>query len=375
MHFKLKYFKYKTKYLNLIKSAVLQKGGTLPPEMILKIIEYMTDEQKIELMLSTDFGTYMPELKEVDWNRVPKYSVPIILDITDKPWRLIDKFRIRQLVIHNSDELNRLNAEFTKEQIGYINSITFSDEFNEDLGNSLDKLINLEELLFKNDSYDFPFNNLFNNLKKLKKLYLPSMFNQPLGNSLDALTNLETLEFGYEFNMPLGNSLDRLINLKSLKFGDNFSSPLEHSLDKLVKLEFLNLGENFSEELNNCLDKLTNLKKLVLSNSMPSLNNSLDNLRNLEIIIFGYYNNHPLQHSLRKLKNLKEIYLGAWFNQELGDSLDGLNELTKINLGSTFSHTLEPLTRLPKLKGIKLPDEYSLEIPEILKDKIIRQNV
>jgi hypothetical protein len=375
MHFKLKYFKYKTKYLNLIKSVVLQIGGTLPPEMILKIIEYMTDEQKIELMLSTDFGTYKPELKEVDWNRVPKYSVPTILDITDKPWRLIDKFRIRQLVIHNLDELNRLNAEFTQDQIEYINSITFSDEFNEDLGNSLDKLINLGELVFKNDNYDFPFNNLFNNLKKLKKLYLPSMFDKPLGNSLDVLNNLETLEFGYLFNMPLGNSLDKLINLKSLKFGDNFSSPLEHSLDKLVKLEFLNLGESFSEELNNSLDKLTNLKKLVLSNSMPSVNNSLDNLINLEIIIFGYYNNHPLEHSLRKLKNLKELYLGAWFNQELGDSLDGLNELTKINLGSTFSHTLEPLIRLQKLKEIKLPDEYSLEIPEILKDKITRQNV
>ena len=373
MHFESKYLKYKTKYLNLIKSVVLQKGGmnSLPPEMILKIIEYMTDEDKIQLMLSTNFGSYKPELKD-------KYSIIEMFDMENRPWRLINKFKVRHIIINNLDELNILNAELTEEQIRYIHTIKFSMDFNEDLGNSLDKLINLKEIVFYYSVYDLPFNNLFNKLKKLKHLYLPSSFNQPLEKSLDELINLETLEFGYSFNQQLDNSLDRLINLKSLTFGDNFMTPLEHSLDKLVKLELLNLGESYSQEIGNSLDKLTNLKKLILPSFMfSSLNNSLDNLINLEIIQFGYFFDEDLGKSLHKLKNLKELYIGASYNKELGDSLDGLNELTIINLGSTFSHTLEPLTRLPKLKEIKLPDEYSLEIPEILKNpsyKITRQN-
>ena len=85
--------------------------------------------------------------------------------------------------------------------------------------------------------YDFIYNNLNkedfiqllreylikNNLQGLKTLAFGNMFNQELGNSLDSLVNLETLTFGNDFNQELGNSLDNLVNLKTLTFGKNFT--------------------------------------------------------------------------------------------------------------------------------------------------------
>ena len=52
-------------------------------------------------------------------------------------------------------------------------------------------------------------------------------FNQPLANSLDKLINLRVLTFDFEFNQQITNSLEKLINLQQLTLGYEFKQKLE----------------------------------------------------------------------------------------------------------------------------------------------------
>ena len=183
------------------------------------------------------------------------------------------------------------------------------------IGNSLDKLTNLQALIYNS--------------------------NMPLGNSLDKLTNLQTLFLGIKFkqhgllqdlfNQPLGNSLDKLIKLQTLTLGSKFIQPLGNSLDKLTKLQTLTLGNNFNQPLGNSLDKLTNLQTLTLGFKFDQLlGNSLDKLINLQNLNFGENFNRPLGNSLDKLINLQTLKF-IQFNQPLGNSLDKLTNLKTLN--------------------------------------------
>ena len=71
-----------------------------------------------------------------------------------------------------------------------------------------------------------------------------SSFNQQLGNSLEKLTNLQQLTFGFNFNRPLKNSLEKLINLQQLTLGYCFNQILENTLEKLTSLTYLKLSKN-----------------------------------------------------------------------------------------------------------------------------------
>jgi hypothetical protein len=71
-------------------------------------------------------------------------------------------------------------------------------------------------------------------LEGLKSLVFGNTFNQELGNSLDTLINLESLTFGTEFNQELGHSLDNLTSLKTLTFGSNFNKQIPESVKHLV---------------------------------------------------------------------------------------------------------------------------------------------
>jgi len=212
-----------------------------------------------------------------------------------------------------------------------IQNFTFLNFFNEPLGNSLDKLTNLETLHF-GLLFNQSLNNSLDKLINLKNLTFGVKFNESLGNSLDKLTKLKTLSFRQDFNQPLGNSLDKLTKLQGLFLGNNFKQPLDNSLDKLTNLQLLNLGSDFNKPLGNSLEKLSNLKRLYLSFGFNELlGNSLDNLTNLEYLHLGHNFNQPLGNSLDKLKKLECLYLGPSFNQPLGNSLDKLTNLQTLN--------------------------------------------
>jgi hypothetical protein len=151
------------------------------------------------------------------------------------------------IYLQDDIEVNR-GLDILMEKLVNVKSLYFGGRFNKPLGNSLDYLVNLEEITFGHGSSFFnkPLGNSLDKLVNLKSLYLGSNFNQPLGNSLDKLVNLEKLFFDGDgnFNQPLGNSLDNLLNLKSLQFGDSFNQPLCNSLDKLVNLEKIFLTKN-----------------------------------------------------------------------------------------------------------------------------------
>jgi hypothetical protein len=127
------------------------------------------------------------------------------------------------------------------EKLVNVKSLYFGGRFNKPLGNSLNYLVNLEEITFDQNVSDYnkPLGNSLDKLVNLKSLYFGTGFNKPFDNSLDKLVNLEKLYFEDEasFNQPLGNSLDNLLKLKSLHFGAHFNKPLSNSLDKLVNLE------------------------------------------------------------------------------------------------------------------------------------------
>jgi len=217
--------------------------------------------------------------------------------------------------------------------------------FNKPLGNSLDKLVNLQKIDF--NIFNQPLGNSLNNLINLQTIIFPS-FNQPLGNSLNNLVNLQTIQF-FNFNQPLGKSLNNLVNLHNLTL-DRFDQPLGNSLDNLINLQTLELS-NFDQPLGNSLDNLVNLHNLTLNQFNQPLGNSLDNLVNLEKLTLNQFN-QPLGNSLDKLVNLEKLTLGRLFNQPLGNSLDKLVNLRNLLLGETFNQPLG--NSLDKLVNLQL---------------------
>ena len=237
-----------------------------------------------------------------------------------------------------------------------LNSLYFGDEFSIGLGNSLDKLINLQSLSF-GSNFNQPLENSLNGLTNLRTLtFCGNSFNQLLGNSLDKLVNLRTLTLGDGFNQPLGNSLEKLVNLPKLTFGLYFNNPLENSLDKLVNLRTLTFDTmcNFNQPLGLSLDKLANLQTLSFgSNFNQPLENSLNGLTNLRTLTFGLEFDQPLGNSLDKLVNLQTLTFNMYssFNQPLKNSLDKLENLQKLTFGLYFNNPLE--NSLDKLVNLR----------------------
>jgi hypothetical protein len=145
-------------------------------------------------------------------------------------------------------EVNR-GLDILMEKLVNVKSLYFGGRFNKPLDNSLDYLVNLEEITFDQNvsDYNIPLGKSLDKLVNLKSLYFGNGFNKRFDNSLDKLVNLEKLSFSQDasFNQPLGNSLDNLLNLKSLHFGEGFDQPLSNSLDKLVNLEEIFLPNRY----------------------------------------------------------------------------------------------------------------------------------
>jgi hypothetical protein len=229
--------------------------------------------------------------------------------------------------------------------------INFGKKFNKPLGNSFNNLTNLKKISFGYFYSDFnqSLENSLNNLTNLREINFGNFgkFDKPLGDSLDKLIDLETLYLGNDFNQSIGNSLDKLTNLKVLHFGNKFDKPLGDSLHKLTNLETLSLGNDFNQSIGNSLDKLTNLKVLHFGNKFDKLlNNSLYNLTNLTELRFGNDFNQPLGDSLSKLTSLLSLSFinksntSGKFNQPLGESLKTLTNLNQLSFGSDFKQPL-----------------------------------
>jgi hypothetical protein len=240
---------------------------------------------------------------------------------------------------------------FTEKYNDLITELTFGEDFNQPIGNSLDKLTSLQQLTF-GEYFNQPLGNSLDNLTSLQQLTFGRYFDQPLGNSLDKLTSLQQLTFGEYFNQPLDNSLDKLTNLRQLSFS-KFDKPLGNSLDKLTSLQQLTLSD-FNQPLDNSLDNLTSLRQLTFGMYFGQpLGNSLDKLTSLQQLTFGEYFGQPLGNSLDKLTSLQQLTFGEYFNQPLGNSLDKLTSLQQLTFGYKFNqphgNSLDKLTSLEQL--------------------------
>jgi len=274
----------------------------------------------------------------------------------------IDFFNIDNIFLNMTkiqvNSIEDINSElFSK--LTNLQWLTFDNEFNQPIGNSLSKFINLEQITF-----GYEFNQLIGNslskLINLKQLKFGCEFNQPIGNSLSKLINLEQLTFGCNFNKPIGESLYGLVNLRQLTFGysliynsifeNQFNQPLDNSLFKLINLEQLTFGKAFNQPLENSLSKLINLKQLQFGCDFNQpIGNSLYGLIKLEQLTFGNKFNQPIGNSLSELINLKQLTFDDEFNQPIGNSLSKLINLKQLKFGYRFKQPLvESLLKLTK---------------------------
>jgi hypothetical protein len=133
----------------------------------------------------------------------------------------------------------------------YQDCFIFKPEFNGSIIDYLDIIKQYNKLIFSN------YNDLESSIKKINgekfysEKYNGSKFNVQLGNSLDKLINLTNLTFGEAFNQPLSSSLDQLVNLTHLTFDLYFNQPLENSLYKLINLTHLTFDSDFNQPLSN----------------------------------------------------------------------------------------------------------------------------
>ena len=227
-------------------------------------------------------------------------------NINTKPLYIIipqsDQKNKFQLQIESDQLMNALDEPVT---IQYISELLNDKEFDYWINEQLYKTIRIVNRELIINKFIPIFKEEHNSL--IRQLIFSMVFNQPLGNSLDKLTNLQQLTFGFFFNQPLGNSLDKLTNLQQLIFENNnqFNQPLGNSLDKLINLQQLTFGSNFNQPLGNSLDKLINLQQLTFgSNFNQLLGNSLDKLINLQQLTVKSYYQHPLPQK-ENLKILK----------------------------------------------------------------------
>ena len=163
------------------------------------------------------------------------------------------------------------------------NYFIFKPHFNGLITDYLDIIIKYNKLIFSDYNELEDIVQIITDNKNFNPYnHIGSGFNQLLTNSLDKLINLTQIIFGENFNQPLEKSLVQLTNLTHITFGYHFNQPLQESLYYLTKLEFLKLGHEFNQELY----LPPNIKILALDcnnqNLIDSLPNSIEQL-NLDI--------------------------------------------------------------------------------------------
>lgn len=301
MTFEQKYLKYKQKYLNLKKNqfgaadfytiTVFDDGNQMYQHLtnVWHIIPSKTNDSDKVKIINTDGNTIINSISQWKIKKINADEYITKLKTEKEEKERIEEAKQKALKeerITSALANNRINIDYSREV--YISNLR------ELLATHLYEAVD-GTYWIRQYSHDF-----------IKKIKFDDKFNEPLGNSLDKLINLESLEFGEEFNQPLGNSLNSLINLKSLEFNDtNFNQPLGDSLKNLKNLRSLIMFNSFNQPLGNSLDGLINLQilKFGLRFQQP-LGQSLNNLKNLEYLELQGYR-HPIGSSLQGLTNLK----------------------------------------------------------------------
>jgi hypothetical protein len=219
-----------------------------------------------------------------------------------------------------------------------LKELKFCSEFDnggQPLGESLSNLRSLKILDLGNCVH--PLGESLFNLRSLQTLYVGQNFNQELGNSLQNLRNLKRLVFSYEFNnggRGLKNSFDNLLNLEELIF--------------VAKVDYHYVGispdgiidNQIIHAFNQDLDFLLNLRKLKLlyfgSESRNILKDSFRNLHNLEELVLS----GPIEfgNSLRYLTKLKRFHFQFNLLPENDEILALLPATCKITNGNTVKH-------------------------------------
>ena len=154
---------------------------------------------------------------------------------------------------------------------------------NENNTNLIDYNNNYTNYLFYNNYGEFnqPLKNSLNNLINLEQISFGTVYNKPLLKSLDNLINLKKLVLKYEFNQPFKNSLNNLINLKKITFNKEFNQqlflPSNINILSLISNNNINLIENIPNTINELILEFDNFKLYSLPNSIKKI--TLNNIK------------------------------------------------------------------------------------------------
>ncbi len=319
MDYKLKYFKYKQKYLNLLNSL----PGPLP-QIPGSFIQEKNDDDKIRL-INTGQGDQISKAERFFSN----YYTP---EDIKKLWEMYPF--TREFIFSNISLSGQLSLpEFIK---SYFDSSLVADT---------KANVKIFDPLIK---------GLYNNTKKLKiDIELPiKKKEQSLWESFRSTP------------LTLGGNTTEHYHLVDIH--------LKTFLPKFSNLEELYYSSSI-EELNNANSALAKLKKLVLTISSPGVSLKKGNFPELEILelhnmiindnIYSDFlkssfpklkkltinNNIPSKLNFDNLQTLEELCLGLSFNlshEDLMNILKKLTKLTKLSLPSTYSIITSPRPNL-----------------------------
>ena len=217
-------------------------------------LQYLTDEEYLDLKLDTENLIALTELVEEVWPDKDPY---------DKIFVLMGK---------------RIKLENKK----VINVSLRSLELSE-FPKAVLKLTDLKVLSFRVNNIK-EISEKINNLSLLKELWLGSNELSYLPDSICEITSLESLRLGGNKIQSLPENIGDLLNLKTLRLQSNRLKELPESFSKLKLLEDLTLSDNYLKELPECIGRMPLLEYLDVSGN-PLIKNPeiVEKLKKLKI--------------------------------------------------------------------------------------------
>lgn len=240
-----------------------------------------------------------------------------------------------------------------------------------------------------------------------RNYFLDCSFNGELSSKiLDELKYCESVDFGIYYNFPIDNLSN---NIKKISLGNNFNQQVDNLPIGLKYIKFGYFFDKTIDYLPSGLEHLTlsgyfnkpidylpiGLKYLIFNDVYPTHLNkfqqfSLNNLPNqlIKLKLNNYYN-RPIEYLP---SNLKYLHLGIFFNQKINNLPDSLIRIEFAN-NSTFMHKLdklpdnlshlvfnfyadfnESINYNDKLISLTLPNKYNKPL-NFLPDTIVELNI
>ena len=345
MNFKLKYLKYKKKYLELKN----QSGGNYDCKKDLYNL------QRNDICEEKEGGEFFDmnscinsERCNNKWENANSYINIITKQSFLKFDTFLDALNFKNSSKDSKDNLDNISVSELK--ISNMNEYMALNNFNTIYAED----VSLGSWHFNNNIENINLPNFFNKIKNILKLNL-NIRSLPIGlgvlpQSLTHLTlnvdyppievgvlpqSLTHLTFGNNFNSPIEvGGLPQ--SLTHLEFGNSFNSPIEVGVlpQSLTHLDFGNPIDIYVNSYDCCnydTDEEHNGNHNYSDNFLLMLNDEEHNSFNQEIgenvlptslthLYFSYHFNKPLGNSLNNLVNLTHLMFGCKFNQpiELG---------------------------------------------------------